>query len=100
MATVDFYVLAEPQQSDQKLREPRRAGRRQLCITVAKAEAEASLWKICTEAASPRFNIFEWIAFLLVAALSLGALAYCLAESFYLLSSGALDEVVRVFLTD
>lgn len=100
MATVDFDVLPEPLQFDQGLREAKRAGTRRLCVTVAKAEAETSLWKVCAEAASPRFSAFERIVFLLVGALSVGALAYCLSESVYLLNSGALDEIVRAFLTD
>ena len=95
MSTVDFYVLAKPQQCDQGLREARRVERRRLCLK----EPERSLWRMCAEAAAPRFSALERILFLLVGALSLGASAYCLAESLCLLNSGALDEVVRAFLT-
>jgi hypothetical protein len=95
MPTVDFYVLAEPRQCGQGLREAKRAGRHRLCVK----ETEGSLWKMCAEAAAPQFTVFERILFLLVGTLSLGASAYGLAESLCLLNSGALDEVVRAFLT-
>jgi hypothetical protein len=95
MPTVDFYVLAEPRQCDQGLREAKRAGRHRLCVK----ETEGSLWKMCAEAAAPQFSAFERILFLLVGTLSLGASAYCLAESLCLVNSGALDEVVHALLT-
>jgi hypothetical protein len=101
VATVDFDVLAEPPRLDQGLKEANRSSTRRLSVVVAKAEAEpeTSLWKICAEAASPRFSVLEWIVFLLFGALSLGALAYCFSESLHLFNSGALDDIVRAFLT-
>jgi len=101
MARADFYVLAEPVRSDQGLREGNRAATRLVFVNLAKAETEpeTSLWKICAEAASLRVRPFEWIAFLLLGALSLGALAYCFSESLHLFNRGALDEIVRAFLT-
>jgi hypothetical protein len=89
-----------PLHSDQGLRDGLRAGARKLCVTAANPEAEKSLWKICAEAAPPNFIAFERILFLLVGALSLGALVYCLSESVYSIKGGALDEIVGAVLTD
>jgi hypothetical protein len=94
MGRADFHVLAEPVRSDQGLREVNRAATRLVSVTVAKAETkpETSLWKICAQAASLRVKPCEWIVFLLLGAVSLGALAYCFSESLHLFNRGALDE--------
>jgi hypothetical protein len=101
MSTVNFYILAKPLLSDQGLKVQNCVATRQLPATRAEAETEPEerLWKVCTEAASPRLSGFEFIAFLFFGALVLGALAYCFSELFQLLNSGALDETVRALLT-
>jgi hypothetical protein len=65
MATGNFYTLAKPLQSDQRLKEERDAATRRLSVTGDKAEAEpeARLWKVCAEAAAPQFTVLELAAF-------------------------------------
>jgi hypothetical protein len=101
MATTNFYTLAKPLRSDQGLKEERQAATRRLSDTGDKAEAEPEgrLWKVCAEAASPKFTVPELAAFLLFGLLSLGAGAYCISELLQLLNSGALDQAVGVLLT-
>jgi hypothetical protein len=102
MTTADLYALAEPQRSDQELKEERpRVTTKQSSFTWPKVEAEPEtrLWRICAEAASPGLSKFEWTALLLFGASALLALAFCAFEWFQLSNSGALDQIVRALLT-
>jgi hypothetical protein len=102
MTTANFYILAEPRQSDWRLREKRaRVGTKQSLLSEPRIEAEPEprLWKLCAEAASPRLSRFEWIAILVFAASALAALACCAFEWIQLTNSGALDQTVRALLT-
>ena len=100
MATGNFYTLAKPLQSDQRLKEERDAATRRLSVTGDKAEAEpeARLWKVCAEAAAPQFTVLELAAFLLFGVLSLGAVVSRFSELFQLLTSGELDQSVHALL--
>ena len=102
MTTADFYILAEPRRSERRLKEERArvlAEQPSLSRPKVEAEPETRLWKVCAEAASPRFSRFEWIAILVFAASALVAMACCTFEWFQLANSGALDQTVRALLT-
>ncbi len=101
MTTVHFYILPKPLRFHQGIGEQYRATDRQRSFSRSKVEEEPEtrLWKVCAEAACPRLNVFEWVAFLLFGAVSLGALVYGFCELSHLLNSGALDQTVRAFLT-
>jgi hypothetical protein len=101
MAAANFYIVAKPLQFDQGLKKRHRTTTGQPSFTRSKVETEPEerLWKVCAEAASSLLSVFEWVTFLLLGVLSLGALAYCLSESFHLLNSGGLDDTVRALLT-
>jgi hypothetical protein len=102
MTTANYYVLAEPPQSDQELTEDwPRVATNQSSFTRPKVEAEPEtrLWKICAEVAPPRLNGFDWIAILVFGASAFLSLAFCAFEWFHLFSSGALDQIVHVILT-
>ena len=102
MTTANFYILAEPRQSDRRLREKRSPAATEhssLSQPKLEAEPETRLWKLCAEAASPRLSSFEWIAILVFAASALAAMACCAFEWIQLANSGALDQTVRAFLT-
>jgi hypothetical protein len=100
MATASFYVLAKPLQPDQGLKERNGVATGQASFTLPKAEAEpeARLWELCATTVSPQFSVFEWGAFFLFGALSLGALACCSSELLQLRSSAALDQTVHALL--
>jgi hypothetical protein len=95
--TTNFTILAEPLRG---LKEERRAAATQRSLRRSKAETEPErrLWKLCGEAAPPRFSGIEWIALLLFGTSALGALAFCFSEWFHLFNSGALDQTVRALL--
>ena len=101
MTTANFYILANTLRPDQGLQEQNRFGTGQPALTgtKTKTEPETRLWKVCAAAVSQRFSIFEWGAFLLFGAVSLGALACCFSELVQLLGSGALDRTVDALLT-
>ena len=100
MSTANIYLLGEPLQSDQGLKEQNSVAMRRLPVAGAKAEGEpeSRLWKVCADAASPRLSGLEFAAFFLFGVLALSALAYCFSELFHVLNSGALDETVRALL--
>ena len=98
MTAANYYVLAEPPQSDQELTEDRpRVATKQSSFTRSKVEAEPEtrLWKICAEVAPQRLNRFEWMAILVFGASAFLSLAFCAFEWLHLLSSGALDQFTR-----
>jgi hypothetical protein len=101
MTTTNFYVVAKPLQADQGLKERPRVARRQSFFIGSKVETEPEtrLWKVCAKAGSSRLSSFEWIAFLLLGASALGALACCFSEAFHSFNTGALDQTVRALLT-
>jgi hypothetical protein len=101
MATSHFYILPKPLRFHQGIGEQYWATGRQKSFRRSKVdeEPETRLWKVCVEAVCPRLNVFEWMAFLLFGAVSLGALVYGFCELHHLLSSGALDQTVRAFLS-
>jgi hypothetical protein len=101
MTTTNFYILAEPLEADQEVKEQHRSATEETSATRSKVEREpeARLWKVCAEAVSPRFSGFEWVALLVFAASALAALVCGFSELFHLFNSGALDETVRALLT-
>ena len=102
MTTANYYVLAEPLQSDRGLREEHPwAATEQLSFTRSKIQAapEARLWKICAEVAAPRFTVFEWIALLVFGVSAIFVLAGCVFEWFQLSNSSSLDQIVRALLS-
>ena len=99
--TANFTILTEPLESLQGLKDQRQAaaGPRPLSRSKAETEPEARLWKLCAEVASPRLSVFEWVTFLLLGVLSLGALACGFWGLFHLFNTGALNQTVRALLT-
>jgi hypothetical protein len=102
MTTADFYVPAAPLQPDQELgQEPHRIAIKQPSLTPPRIEAEPErrLWKLCAQAAPPRFGAAEWIALLVFGAAEICILACCVFEWLQLSKTGSLDQVVRALLT-
>jgi hypothetical protein len=68
MTTTNLYIVAEPLQADQGLKErPRVAtGQQSFAESKVETEPEKRLWKVCAKAASPRVSGLEWLAFLLL----------------------------------
>jgi hypothetical protein len=100
MDMTNFYILAKPLQSDQVAKEEHRvaAGHSSFSRSKAEREPETRLWKVCSEASSPRLSGFEWVAFLVFGSLVLGALVYCFSELCRLLSNDTLEQTVRLLL--
>jgi hypothetical protein len=101
ITTANFHVLEKPLQPDQGLKVQQRVATEQPSFAPPKVEAEpeARLWKVCAETASRRYGALEWITFLLLGVLALGAAGFCFAELFQLINSGAPDQTVRALLT-
>jgi hypothetical protein len=102
MTTANYYVLPAALVRNQELIEKRsRVATKQpkFIRPNAQAEPEMRLWKICAEAASPRFSGFERIALLALGTSAVFAFACCAFEWSHLFNSGALDQVVRALLT-
>jgi hypothetical protein len=101
MTTANFYIVAEPLRSAQKLTKERlRFATKKSSFTQPKVEAEPEthLWKICSEVARPRLARFEWIALLVFGASAFLSLAFSACEWFHLSNSGALEQIVRAIL--
>ena len=99
--TANLTILAEPLEPAQGSKAERQTAIAQRPFSRSKAETEPErrLWKLCAEAAPPRFSGIEWIALVLFGASAFGALAFCFSEWFHLSSSGALDQTVRALLS-
>ena len=102
MTTANYMILAEPRQADLELTKARaRAATKPTSFTRPKIEAEPEtrLWKICAEAAPPRFSRFEWTALLIFGASAVLSLAFSAFEWLHLFNSGALEQIARAVLT-
>jgi hypothetical protein len=91
MMTANLHVFPTPLESKTETEAYGRVATRQRPVTQpeAKNESQKHLWKISTEASSPRPSRLEWIGLLFLAILAIAALACCLSELFYFLDSGA-----------
>ena len=94
MMTANLHVFPTPLESKTETEAYGRVATRQRPVTQpeAKNESQKHLWKISTEASSPRPSRLEWIGLLflaILAILAIAALACCLSELFYFLDSGA-----------
>jgi len=65
----------------------------------SKTEPESRLWKRSMEAASLKDGQLELIAFLFFGSLVSAAAAYCGAELFQVVNSGALEQTVQALLS-
>ena len=102
MTTANYMILAEPPRADQELTKAQpRAATKPTLFTRPKPEGEPEtrLWKICAEAAPPRFSRFEWTALLTFGASAVLSLAFSAFEWFHLFNSGALEQIARAVLT-
>ena len=97
MTTANYYVLAQPLQSDRELREQHPlVAIEQLSFTRFKidAEPEPRLWKICAGAAPQRLSVFEWVALLVFGVSAIFVLACCVFEWSQLSNTSSLDQII------
>jgi hypothetical protein len=65
----------------------------------SESEAEHRLWKLCTQAASPRSEKSELVVFVALGLLAAAALTSCFSELLHLLDADAIGKTVQALLT-
>lgn len=99
MTTANLYVLTQPFKELTQERPPVAAEKTSPKQREVEAEPETRLWKICSEAASPRLGVFERAALFVFAVSAIFGCACCVFEWVQLSNSGSLEQVVRALLT-
>lgn len=101
MRTISFLIPADSLQLGTRIREPGRCGGRQRIMAQLRREIapEHRLYKLSSEAASPKFGRLELIAFLFFAILVSAATVYSGTELIQVVNDGAFEQTVRTLLS-
>jgi hypothetical protein len=101
MRTTKFFIPAESFQLPNRTREQGRcAGWQRLTAKLpSRIEPEHRLWKLSTEAASPKFGRLELIAFLFLVVLVSAATIFSFDELLHVVKRGALEQTVQALMT-
>jgi hypothetical protein len=101
MRTTSLLIPADSLQLGTRIRKPGRCGGRQRLMAPLRREIEPDhrLYKLSSEAASPKFSRFELIAFLFFGVLASAATVYCVIELFHMVNTVALEQTVQTLLS-